>query len=386
MRVKKKNDITKNRFQEIHDLKAQYKGRLPLIDMGIGEDKTMPDNKIVNTLIESLKFSSTHKYADNGLDLLKSEAVRYLKEHFYINKNVSNIAITMGTKQALSILVFLLCKHKDTIITTKPGYVVFANVSRLLDVNIYELPLKKENNFLPDLESIPKSILKKTKVFQINYPNNPTGAVATKEFYCRLIELAKQYGFYIINDAAYLDLSFKKPLSIFSIETDYYKIIELYTLSKSHNMTGYRIGLLVSNEIIARKYERFKDNFDSGQFLGIQYAAIEALSNYSISRDLRIKYHNRAKRIYAIFKKYGFELNEPEGTFFLYVKAINGFSSFEMASLLLNDYGIVSIPYNDASSYLRFSLTYETENEEGFYEEFEKRISLFAQKKLRGVS
>ena len=133
-------------------------------------------------------------------------------------------------------------------------------------------------------------------------------------------------------------------------------------------------------------YERFKDNFDSGQFLGIQYAAIEALSNYSISRDLRIKYHNRAKRIYAIFKKYGFELNEPEGTFFLYVKAIDGFSSFEMASLLLNDYGIVSIPYNDASSYLRFSLTYETDNEEGFYEEFEKRISLFAQKKLRDIS
>ncbi|MGM9859070.1 MAG: aminotransferase class I/II-fold pyridoxal phosphate-dependent enzyme [Bacilli bacterium] len=381
MKIKKENDITKNRFQEIHNLKAQYKGKYPLIDMGIGEDKTMPDHKIISKLTESLKLVETHKYADNGLDLLKSEAVRYLKEHFYINKNVSNIALTMGTKQALSILVFLLCKRKDTIITTKPGYVVFSNVSRLLDVNIYELSLKEENDFLPDLESIPKWILKKTKVFQINYPNNPTGAVATKEFYKKLIELAKKYDFYIINDAAYLDFSFKKPLSIFSLESDYHKLIELFTLSKSHNMTGYRIGFLLAHEVIARKYERFKDNFDSGQFLGIQYAAIEALSNYSISRNLRIKYHNRANRIYSIFKKYHFQLRKPEGTFFLYVKTFDNISSFEMASSLLNNFGIVAIPYNDAGEYLRFSLTYETDDEEKFYEEFEKRISLFIKEK-----
>ena len=373
-------DLLQNRFQFIHTLKSNYKGQYHLIDMGVGEDKTIPDNKITQRLVESLKFSQTHKYADNGLSLLKREFARYLKEHFYLKKDVSNIAITMGAKSALSILPFLLCSRNDTVIVTSPGYIVFANACSLLSLKIYEVKLLKENNFLPDLDSIPKSILRKTKVFQINYPNNPTGSVATIEFYKRLIELSNIYGFYIINDAAYLDLSFKTPVSLFTPNIKNEKLIELYTMSKSHNMTGYRIGFLLSSPTIARKFEKFKDNFESGQFLGIQYAAIEALSNYSISKELRIKYHNRAMKIYSILREYEFDVEEPKGTFFLYVKSMYSFSANEMSSILLSEYGIVTIPYNDAGEYLRFSLTYETNSEEEFYIDFEKRILEFTNK------
>ena len=369
-----------NRFSEIIKLKKEYKGEPPLIDFGIGEDKSFPDLKIVSELIIKNNRSCNHKYTDRGISILHDSILLYLQNRFGVSVTKDEIALTMGTKQGLGIIPSFMLDDGDIVATTKPGYVVLEKVATLFNAKIIALPLDENNNFLPDLSLIDEETWKKVKILSLNYPNNPTGAVATVEFYENVLKLAKKYDFLVVNDAAYLEFTYnEKPLSLLSIEGAKDVAVELFTLSKSHNMTGYRIGFIAGNKDVIKQFIKFVDFYDSGQFAPIEYAASKALENSNtISEQLKNKYYVRMENIVDILNENGLEAHMSPGTFYIYLKVPSCFeSASEFAKKLLNEAGIMTIPYSDCGEYVRLSMTFEAEYILPFYLSLDKRLRNF---------
>lgn len=379
--MKWRNDIDlstfENRFQEILQLKRQNPSGYPLMDFGIGEEKSAPDPRVVASLEIALIDEKNHKYMDRGLLTLKEQARKYLDRQFQVEVKEKEIAITMGTKAGLSILPSMFIQPNDVIVTTTPGYIVLENVARFYGAESVRLPLLEENHFLPDLSKVKKEVWEKTKILSLNYPNNPTGAVATKRFYQQAIALAKKYHFLIVNDAAYLSYTYEEePLSFLSVEGAKEVGVEFFTLSKSHNMTGYRIGFIAGNEEVIQRYETMCDYFDSGQFGPIQYAACYALDHDQITEKLKAKYQIRRENIMEILKNHHLEVMLTNGTFYLYVAVPKLFQSARAFSrYLLEKVGIMTIPYDEAGHYIRLSMTYQAERELPFYLDFDARLN-----------
>lgn len=369
-------DFFNNRFQDILTKKKEYHGEYELMDFGIGEEQTMPDNGIISSLQLALSKSQNHKYTDRGIDGLKSTMKEYLYDSFHVDVSLDEIAMTMGTKEGLAILPSFLVHKDDYVITTHPGYVVLEKASILYGAKVISLHLKEENDYLPDLSLINENIWEKVKIFSINYPNNPTGAIGNVDFYKKLIRLAHKYHFLIVNDAAYLEYTYAdKPLSILSIEGAKECCVELYTLSKSHNMTGYRIGFMAGSSRIIDLYTKVSDIFDSGQFAPIEYAAIYGLKHHEITTRLKNKYYIRMENIAHILNENGFITKISKGTYYLYAKIPTFFkNAHDCALFLLERLGIMTIPYDDWGAFIRLSMTYQCDNELAFYVSFNNRL------------
>lgn len=371
-----------NRFCDILKMKKDYHGELPLIDFGIGEDKSFPDMCIINEIIKNLRISKNYKYTERGIDKLHNSIIKYLSERFNVIVNKDEVALTMGTKEGLSVIPSFMIEKGDVVITTKPGYVVLEKVASLFNAKIISLPLKEENNFLPDFSLIDEETWQKVKIVSLNYPNNPTGAIATEEFYKQIITLAKKYDFLIVNDAAYLEFTYEKPpLSLLSIDGAKDVAVELFTLSKSHNMTGCRIGFVAGNKDVIKQFIKFIDFYDSGQFAPIEYAASEALLKYEITEKLKNKYYIRMENIVEILNENGLEAHMSPGTFYVYLKIPECFeSAIDFAAKLLNEAGIMTIPYCDYGEYVRLSMTFEADYALPFYLSLDKRLRDFIKK------
>ena len=308
--------------------------------------------------------------------------VIYTTTFFGLNlgeKPLEMITHVMGAKSALTIIPIALINENDIVITTSPGYQVLSNMSCWLKAKIYSIPLLEENNYLPDLDSIDEQIYEQCKIFIINYPNNPTGAIATKTFYEKLISLALKYNFLIVNDCAYGPFSYKKkPLSIMSMEHSFECAVEIHTLSKAYNMTGMRIGFIVGNEQFIDIFKKVKDNLDSGQYIPIQLAACEAYDNcINYLNKLKKKYYLRMKKISSILNKYNIISKLSDGTFYLFVKVPDKFNNADtFTRYLLDKCGIFTIPYDEVGHHVRFSMTFKVNTtEQDFYNDLEKRLS-----------
>ena len=259
---------------------------------------------------------------------------------------------------------------------TVPGYPVFGTHAKYLGGEVYNLQLKPENNFLPNLDEIPADILKRAKVIVVNYPNNPTGANATPEFFEKLVKFAKANNLIVVSDAAYASLTFDTPaLSILQVEGAKDVAVELHSLSKSHNMTGWRIGWVCGNPLIVKAYGDVKDNTDSGQFLGIQLAAAKGLENPQITRAIAQKYSRRMDLLVDVLKKSGFSPRKPKAGFFLYMAAPKAailkdgtrkeFKSGEdFSQWMITEHLISTVPWDDAGAFVRFSVTFEAHGED----------------------
>lgn len=372
-----------NRFQDILTLKKEYRGTLPLIDFGIGEEKEMPNLAIISALELALKKKENHKYTDRGVQKFIKDSLEYVRKNYGVEADENEIAITLGNKEGLSILPSLFVSKNAIVLSTKPGYVVLENTARLYGAKVISLPLKEENSFLPDLSLIDENTWKQVSLFSINYPNNPTGAIATKEFYETLIEKAKKYGFLIVNDAAYLPYTYEeKPLSLLSIKGAMDVSVELHTLSKSHNMTGFRIGFMIGNKEVISRYKKVCDLFDSGQYAPIQYAASYALNHPEITEALKQKYYERMHNIVDIFHAHHMEASMALGTYYLYIKVPTSFlTAKEFANYLLTQLGIMTIPYDEVGSYVRLSMTYEAQYDLPFYLELDRRLRKLSESK-----
>lgn len=348
-----------------------------LIDMGVGEPDEMAFKEVVEALYEAAKKPSNRGYADNGGTLFKTAVKNYMKRTFGVELDAEKeIVHSIGSKAALSILPNCFINPRDVAIMTVPGYPIFGTHAKYLGGEVFNLKLLPENNFLPNLSDIPKDILRRAKTFVVNYPNNPTGASATREFYRELVDFAKKNEIIIVSDAAYSSLAFDdKPISILQIKGAKDVAIELHSLSKSHNMTGWRIGWACGNPLLVKAYADVKDNTDSGQFLAIQEAAAAALDNPAITRQIAKKYSRRMDILISALSELGFDAKKPKAGFFLYFKApkaavsksgkIREFKNAEdFSQWLITENLISSVPWDDAGAYVRFSATFSATSPE----------------------
>jgi LL-diaminopimelate aminotransferase len=251
---------------------------------------------------------------------------------------------------------------------------------------VYNLPLLESNSFLPDLGSIPQEILKRAKVLYLNYPNNPTGATATPEFFKRVVDFARRNGIVVVHDAAYGALTYDgyKPLSFLSVDGAMDVGIEVHSMSKAFNMTGWRMGFVCGNPKAVQAYATVKDNSDSGQFRAIQKASITALSNTMITEKTVEKYSRRFNALVKALSDLGFNAKKPKGSFYCYVQAPKGTkngdtfkTASEFSDFLIRKALISTVPWDDAGAYDRFSVTFEADSvqkEAEVIEEMKKRI------------
>src|SRR6476469_9605173 len=298
--------------------------RAEIIDMGVGEPDEMAFPEVVQKLHEEAKNPANRGYADNGDALLKESAARYMDRVCGVPgiNPETEVLHSIGSKAALSILPAVLINPGDYVLMTTPGYPVFGTHPKYYGCLVHNLPLTAANNFLPDLDSIPSDVLKRAKVLVINYPNNPTGASATPQFFAKVVDFARRNNIVIIHDAAYAALVFEgKPLSFLATPGAKEVGIELHSTSKSFNMTGWRCGFVAGNELLVRAYGDVKDNSDSGQFLAIQHAAAHGFDHPEITEKIAAKYSRRMDALVQALQKCGFKATKPKGSFFLYAKA-----------------------------------------------------------------
>ena len=368
------------KFEKIKRAKRAALGAHPgaeIFDLGVGEPDEMAFPEVVAKLHEEASQPANRGYADNGDALLKEAAARYLDKVCGapgINPD-REVLHSIGSKAALSILPAALINPGDYVLMTTPGYPVFGTHSKYYGGLVHQLPLLESNGFLPDLDSVPEDILRKAKVLVLNYPNNPTGAGATPEFFSRVVEFAVKNRLVVIHDAAYAALVFEgKPLSFLATPGAREVGIELHSTSKSFNMTGWRCGFVAGNELLVRAYGDVKDNTDSGQFLAIQHAAAYCFDHPEITAKIAAKYSRRMTGLAGVLRQCGFNAVKPKGSFFLYVKAPRRAASGkgqamefknaeEVSQWLIAEKLISTVPWDDAGAYLRFSVTFSARDQ-----------------------
>ncbi|HEY0827670.1 MAG TPA: aminotransferase class I/II-fold pyridoxal phosphate-dependent enzyme, partial [Bacilli bacterium] len=299
----------------------------------------------------------------------KQAAALYLKNVFQVDgiDPDTEILHSIGSKPALAMLPSCFINPGDVTIMTVPGYPVLGTHTKYLGGEVHNVQLTKENDFLPDLDSIPADICKRAKLLYLNYPNNPTGASATEQFFIKVVAFAKKHEIIVVHDAPYAALTYDglKPLSFLSVPGAKDIGVELHSLSKSYNMTGWRIGFIAGNAMVVKAFGDVKDNNDSGQFIAIQKAAVYGLQHPEITEKIAEKYSRRHNMLVAALNEIGFKAKKPKGSFFLYVEApkgIKGGQRFESAEdfsqYLIREKLISTVPWDDAGKFVRFSVTF----------------------------
>ncbi|HWA98947.1 MAG TPA: aminotransferase class I/II-fold pyridoxal phosphate-dependent enzyme, partial [Pirellulales bacterium] len=343
-----------------------------LVEFGIGEnDEAAPESvrRVMHTEIDN---PANRGYADNGIAAYKEAAARFMQRHFDVTLDpVKEVNHCIGSKTALAMLPAAFINPGDVTLMTVPGYPVAGTHTRYYGGTVHRLPLLAQNDFYPDLASIPAEVLAKTKLLVLNYPNSPTGKLATRDFYKRVIEFAHKHRVVVVQDAAHAMLSYDAPpLSFLSVPGAKEVGVEVHSMSKGWHMIGWRLGFVAGHERIVQAFADVKDNSDSGQFMAIQKAGAAALDDDSIPRQVRSKYERRLKKLVSVLKRCGFDCSMPGGTYFLYTPAPKGlanglkFDSAEAASqYLITEHSIVTVPWDDAGAFLRFSVTYEASTE-----------------------
>ena len=384
-------DTTIYKFEKIKRAKKAALAANPdakIIDMGVGEPDDMAFPEAVNALCEESKKWENRTYTDNGIDEFKIAAADYMKELYSVDiDSDSEICHSIGSKPALALIPACFINPGDISIMTVPGYPVMGTWTEYFQGEVVNLPLLEENGFMPDLTSLTADQKKRAKLLYLNYPNNPTGASATEDFLAEAIAFAKENNILIVLDAAYAPLNFKgKPLSILSIPGGKDVAIELHSMSKGFNMTGWRMSWVCGNELAVKAFANVKDNTNSGQFAAIQKAAIAALKNQSkITPAICEKYERRLKRMTETLQELGFPAKMPEGSFYLYVKAPKSADSVTFATgedfsqWLIKEKYISSVPWDNAGNYVRFSATFVArqgiEEEKQVLNEFASRLA-----------
>ena len=335
-------------FAELDEKKAQKIAEgVDVIDMGVGDPDMPTPSPIVEAMKRALDKPEHHRYPTyNGMKPFREAVAGWYKRRFGVELDPEGEVVALiGSKEGIAHLPFAFVEDKDIVLVPDPGYPVYHSATVLAGGEPYHIPLREENGFLPDLGSVPKDILRRTKILFINYPNNPTAAVATKEAFSRLVELAKEYNFIIAHDAAYSEIYYEEPpISILEVPGAKEVAIEFHSLSKTFNMTGWRIGMAVGNAEILKGLLKVKTNIDSGVFQAIQEAAIYALENEPGLNDIRETYRRRIEIFVEGLRKGGFEVKPPKATFYIWFRVPEGFNSMEFANLALDKAGVLLTP------------------------------------------
>lgn len=379
------------KFMKIKKAKAEAMAQcphIPLIDLGIGEPDLPADPLVVHTLSQEAGKPENRWYADNGIPAFQEAAARYLLHVYHVAEidPYREILHGIGAKAILAMLPLCFINPGEIVLTTVPGYPVIAANTKHLGGEIYHLPLYKENHFYPDFSKIPLAILEKTKLLYINYPNNPTGQVATRAFYENVVDFAYKNGIIVISDASYGPITFDDchPLSFLSVDGAKEVGVEIHSLSKAFNMTGWRLAFIAGNAKVIEAYGHVKNSIDSGQFIAIQKAGIYALDHPEIIHKNCERYSRRHDLLVKALREIGFQAEKPKGTFYCYVPIPRGTKSGisfqnaeEVSEYLIQKALISTVPWDDAGSFLRLSVTFEAKDEKE-----EKEVMKELQKRL----
>lgn len=379
------------KFEKIKRAKAAAQTAHPgveLLDFGVGEPDEMAFPGVVETLQREAARWENRGYADNGIAEFKDAAARYLDRVFGAPgiDPQTEVIHSIGSKPALAMLPAAFINPGDVALVTVPGYPVMATHTRWYGGRIVDLPLMQEREYLPDFSAIKAADLKRAKLLYLNYPNNPTGASATRAFYEEVVRFAKRHKLIVVVDAAYAALTYgEPPLSFLSIPGAKDVGVELHSLSKAYNMTGWRLGFVAGNSLIVSAFGMVKDNCDSGQFKAIQRAGIYAVDHPEITAEIGRKYERRLRRLTDTLGSVGFDVTMPRGSFFLYTrapKAIRGGRRFKSAEdvseFLITEKLISTVPWDDVGHYLRFSATFlakDGADEQRVLDELKSRLS-----------
>ncbi|MCG2766110.1 MAG: LL-diaminopimelate aminotransferase [Desulfarculaceae bacterium] len=354
-------------FKEIDRLRDEVRSQgVDIIDLGVGDpDQPTPAN-IIERLTEAAKDPSTHKYpAYSGMNRFRASAAAWYQRRFGVDLVPATEVITLiGSKEGLAHFPFAFVNPGDVVLVPSPAYPVYSSSTIMAGGVPVEMPLTKENGFLPDLSAIDPATAKAAKIMVVNYPNNPTAAVADADFYQRLVEFALANDIIVVSDAAYTEMAFDgyQPLSFMQTPGAMEVGIEFHSLSKTYNMTGWRLGFAVGNAELVGGLGQVKSQIDSGAFDAVQIAGIEALEgDQSCVTEMRKLYTERRDVLVDGLKGLGLEVEKPKATFYVWCATPDGMKSAEFTKRLLSECGIVTTPGNGfggpGEGYVRFALT-----------------------------
>ncbi len=386
----KGTDIYK--FEKIKRAKRQALADHPertLLDFGIGENDAMAPETVRARMAEEIGKPENRGYADNGIAAFKEAAARFMQRHFGVTLDpTTEVNHCIGSKPALAMAPACFINPGDVTLMTVPGYPVAGTHTRYYGGEVHRLPLVREHDFFPDLDGIPADVRRRAKLLVLNYPNSPTGRVATVAFYEKVVAFARANEIIVVQDAAHTVLTYEgEPLSFLAVPGAKDVGIEIHSMSKGFDMIGWRIGWFCGHPRLVQALADVKDNSDSGQFIAIQKAAIAGLDDAGIPTRTREKYHRRLEKLVAMLRRCGFTCEMPGGTYFLYTpspKGIEGGPSFDSAEAasqyLIRDHSICTVPWDDAGPHLRFSVTYEAADERA-----EDALMAAAEERLRSI-
>jgi LL-diaminopimelate aminotransferase len=347
-------------------INALYKRQEDIIRLDIGNPDLPPPDAAINKLSRSACLTSTHGYAGyRGISPLREEISSYYKHRFDVDLDPeTQIAPLLGSKEGIVNLSLALLDPGDTAIVPDPSYPSYAMGASLAGASIYSVPLLPENVFLPDLDSVPSEIADKAAIMWLNYPNNPTSAVASLAFFEKAIGFAKSHDILLCHDAPYCDILYDTPKSpsILQVPGADKVAVEFNSLSKTYNMAGWRVGMAVGNAAVISSLFRVKSNVDSGLFLPIQEAAIVALRTPRTWVESRNKIYKQ--RMYAAMrglKSIGLSAFQPKATLYIWVEVPSEWSSEAFADFLLEKAAVAVTPGSffgkHGQGYIRISLT-----------------------------
>lgn len=351
-------------FARIDAMKAEKRAEgVDVIDLGVGDPDLPTPEYIVDALCEAARDPATHHYPDytGMLDYRKAVAVWY-KNRFNVDLDpVTEVLALIGSKEGIAHVPEAFVNPGDIVLATDPGYPVYKTSTLFAEGELYNMPLREENDFLPVFDDIPSDVAKKAKLMFLGYPNNPTGAVAPREFFEEVVDFARDNEIVVVHDNAYSEVCFDgyKPFSFLEVDGAMDVGIEMHSLSKTYNMTGWRIGMACGNADIIAGLGRVKTNVDSGAFDAIQRASIVALTGPQDSVDDACRiYQERRDVLVNGLRELGFEITAPKATFYVWLKVDD---SMKFAAKMLNEAGIVVTPGvgfgENGEGYVRFAIT-----------------------------
>ncbi len=354
-------------FTKIDALKQKALARgMDLINLGIGDPDLPTPDPVIRRLQKAAENPKHHQYPSyDGMLSFRQAAADWYEKRFGVAVNPKNEVMSLiGSKEAVGHVPLAFINPGDVTLVPDPGYPVYEAGTLFAGGKSHFLPLKKSNDYLPDLGRIPKTVLRKSRLLFLNYPNNPTSATATKDFFKEVVRFAKKNQIIVCHDNAYSEVFFdgEKPISFLEVPGAKDVGIELHSLSKTFNMTGWRIGFAVGNRNILAALGQIKSNLDSGIFGAIQEAGIQALTlSDSVTNEFRHTFQERRDTLVSGLLGLGFKVDPPKATFYVWIPTPKKYTSAKFTSLLLEKAGIVTTPGSGfgkaGEGYIRMALT-----------------------------
>ncbi len=353
-------------FAEIDRRKRDVLAKgVDLIDLGIGD----PDIPTPAPIVERLKIAAgtavNHRYpSSSGLLEFREAVASWYETRFGVKLDPEREVVSLiGSKEGIANMAVAFVEPGELVLSTDPGYPVYQIGTAFSGGRSYSLPLVRENCFLPDLDAIPPEIVRQSKMLWFNYPNNPTAAVAGEDFFQKVVDFAHRNRIIVCHDAAYTEIAFDgfRPMSLLQVEGAREVAIEFHSLSKTFNMTGWRIGMAVGNSDLVSGLAQVKSNVDSGIFQAVQEAGVEALrlADEVVEPSRRV-YQERRDILVSGLHAAGFECERPRATFYVWVSVPKGLTSTQLTAKLLDEAGVVTTPGNGfgaaGEGYIRLTL------------------------------